>query len=140
VAVQKKEPVQLSLFEPVQQGYEFKVIVTNKTAVAGKVARFHEGRGCQEKLYGELKGQAQMGLCPRAVWWLTKCTCSAASWPITSAGNCRCRWRSRPAVRPRSARSNGSLTHLLQLSSLAFSERRFWSGFAGYKRVRNSKM
>jgi hypothetical protein len=64
VAVQKKEPIQLNLFEPVEQGYEFKVIVTNKTAAVGKVARFHEGRGYQEKLYGELKGQAQMGYVP----------------------------------------------------------------------------
>jgi hypothetical protein len=64
VTVQNKEPLQLNLFEPVQQGYEFKVIVTNKTATAGKVARFHEGRGYQEKLYGELKGQAQMGYVP----------------------------------------------------------------------------
>ena len=64
VTVQKKEPIQLNLFEPVQQGYEFKVIVTNKTATAGKVARFHEGRGYQEKLYGELKDQAQMGYVP----------------------------------------------------------------------------
>jgi integrase/recombinase XerD len=31
-------------------------------------------------------------------------------------------------------------THLLQLSSLAFCESRFWSGFLGHKRVRNSKM
>jgi Transposase DDE domain group 1 len=64
VTVQKKEPIQLNLFEPVEQGYEFKVIVTNKRAAAGKVARFHEGRGYQEKLYGELKGQAQMGYVP----------------------------------------------------------------------------
>jgi Transposase DDE domain group 1 len=68
VAVQKKEPIQLNLFEPVQQGYEFKVIVTNKTAAAGKVARFHEGRGYQEKLYGELKSQAQMGYVPARRW------------------------------------------------------------------------
>ena len=47
-----------------EQGYEFKVIVTNKTTAAGKVARFHEDRGYQEKLYGELKGQAQMGYVP----------------------------------------------------------------------------
>jgi hypothetical protein len=64
VSVQKKEPLQLNLFEPVEQGYEFKVIVTNKTAATGKVARFHEGRGYQEKLYGELKDQAQMGYVP----------------------------------------------------------------------------
>ena len=61
--MQKKEPIQLNLFEPVQQGYEFRVIVTNKTAGADKVAHFHKGRGYQEKLYGELKGQAQMGAC-----------------------------------------------------------------------------
>jgi hypothetical protein len=48
----------------VQEGHEFKVIVTNKTTAAGKVARFHEGRGYQEKIYGELKNQAQMGYVP----------------------------------------------------------------------------
>jgi hypothetical protein len=64
VARQNKEPIQLDLFEPVQQGHEFKVIVTNKITGAGKVARFHEGRGYQEKIYGELKNQAQMGYVP----------------------------------------------------------------------------
>ena len=64
VAVQNKGPIQLDLFEPVQQGHEFKVIVTNKTTAAGNVARFHEGRGYQEKIYGELKNQAQMGYVP----------------------------------------------------------------------------
>jgi len=64
VDVQNKEPLQLDLFEPVQQGHEFKVIVTNKITGAGKVARFHEGRGYQEKIYGELKNQAQMGYVP----------------------------------------------------------------------------
>ena len=64
VDVQNKEPLQLDLFEPVHQGHEFKVIVTNKITGAGKVARFHEGRGYQEKIYGELKNQAQMGYVP----------------------------------------------------------------------------
>ena len=64
VDVQNKEPIQLDLFEPVQQGHEFKVIVTNKITGAGKVARFQEGRGYQEKIYGELKNQAQMGYVP----------------------------------------------------------------------------
>jgi hypothetical protein len=49
VDVQNKEPLQLDLFEPVQQGHEFKVIVTNKITGAGKVARFHEGRGLSGK-------------------------------------------------------------------------------------------
>jgi hypothetical protein len=30
VAVQKKEPIQLNLFQPVQQGYEFQVIVIKR--------------------------------------------------------------------------------------------------------------
>lgn len=64
VAVQQKEPTQLDLFVPVAQGYEFKVIVTNKRTTAGRVARFHEGRGAQEKVFGELKSQAQMGYIP----------------------------------------------------------------------------
>lgn len=64
VVVQQKEPIQLDLFRPIAQGCEFKVIVTNKKATAGRVACFHEGRGAQEKVYGELKSQAQMGYIP----------------------------------------------------------------------------
>jgi hypothetical protein len=64
VAVQQKEPIQLDLFTPVAKGFEFKVIVTNKRTTAGRAARFHEGRGAQEKIYGELKSQAQMGYIP----------------------------------------------------------------------------
>jgi hypothetical protein len=64
VALQRKGPLQLDLFEPVEEGQEFKVIVTNKRTGAGKVARFHEGRGYQEKIYSELKSQAQMGYIP----------------------------------------------------------------------------
>jgi len=64
VAVQQKEPIQLDLFTPVAEGYEFKVIVTNKKGTAGRIARFHEGRGSQEKVYGELKSQAQMDYVP----------------------------------------------------------------------------
>ena len=64
VAVQNKAPIQLDLFEPREEGYEFKVVVTNKKGSAGKVVRFHEGRGYQEKIYSELKTQAQMGYIP----------------------------------------------------------------------------
>jgi hypothetical protein len=52
VARQNKEPIQLDLFEPVQQGHEFKVIVTNKITGAGKVARFHEGRAIRRRSMG----------------------------------------------------------------------------------------
>lgn len=64
VAVQNKEPIQLDLFLPVERDHEYKVIVTNKKVIAGQVARFHEGRGYQEKIYSELKSQAQMDYIP----------------------------------------------------------------------------
>jgi hypothetical protein len=61
---QRKEPVQLDLFVPHETGYDFKVIVTNKTVAAGHVVAYHEGRGSQEGVLGELKSQCQMGHVP----------------------------------------------------------------------------
>lgn len=61
---QNKAPVQLDLFVPHEYGYDFKVIVTNKALAAGRVVAFHEGRGCQEGLLGELKRDCQMGYVP----------------------------------------------------------------------------
>jgi hypothetical protein len=62
--IQKKEPVQLDLFEPYEYGYEFKVIVTNKLCNMKKVLQFHNGRGSQEALIGELKAHCQCDLVP----------------------------------------------------------------------------
>jgi len=59
-----KEPIQLDLFIPHVYGYDFKVIVTNKTQGARHVVRFHEGRGSQEGILGELKSHCQMGYVP----------------------------------------------------------------------------
>ena len=59
-----KEPLQLDLFVPHEEGYDFKVIVTNKHLSAKKVAAFHEGRGAQEGVFAELKTQCQMGYVP----------------------------------------------------------------------------
>lgn len=64
VAKQNKEPLQLDLFRPVERGMEFKVILTNHTMAAGKLVCLHEGRGSQEKVFGELKSQAEMGYVP----------------------------------------------------------------------------
>jgi hypothetical protein len=61
---QQKGPVQLDLFVPHAYGYEFKVIITNKCVRAGTVARFHEGRGAQEGIFGELKRHCAMGHVP----------------------------------------------------------------------------
>lgn len=61
---QDKQPVQLDLFVPHETGYDFKVIVTNKTLGAGAVVAFHEGRGSQEGVIGELKSQGQADYVP----------------------------------------------------------------------------
>ena len=68
VKKQRKGPVQLDLFVPHQYGYEFKVIVTNKKSSTGNVLRYHNGRGAQENIFGELKTQCQMDYVP--VRWL----------------------------------------------------------------------
>jgi hypothetical protein len=60
----QKGPVQLDLFVPYEYGYEFKVIITNKHVGAGTVLRFHEGRGAQEGILGELKTHCAMGHVP----------------------------------------------------------------------------
>ncbi len=64
VKKQNKEPVQLDLFIPHESGYEFKVIVTNKKKSTRNVLLFHNGRGAQENIFGELKSQCQMDYIP----------------------------------------------------------------------------
>ena len=61
---QSKGPVQLDLFIPYEYGYDFKVIVTNKTIGTKKLVAFHDGRGAQEGIFGELKSQCQIGYVP----------------------------------------------------------------------------
>jgi hypothetical protein len=64
VRLQHKEPVQLNLFIPYERGFDFKVIVTNKTSRAPKLIAMHEGRGAQEAVIGELKSDAGMDYVP----------------------------------------------------------------------------
>ena len=54
----------MNLFIPYDYGYDFKVILTNKSLSARKVLGFHNGRGAQEALFGELKSQTQMDYVP----------------------------------------------------------------------------
>jgi hypothetical protein len=61
---QHKGPLQLDLFVPHEYGYDFKVIVTNKTLAAEHVVAYHEGRGAQEGLFSELKSNCHMGYVP----------------------------------------------------------------------------
>lgn len=58
------KPIQLDLFEPYEEGYEFKVVVTNKTMNARHVVVFHDGRGAQEGVFAELKSEGHMGYIP----------------------------------------------------------------------------
>lgn len=60
---QRKEPIQLDLFLPHEEGYEFKVILTNKR-VGTKHVAFHEGRGSQEGIFAELKSHCHMDYVP----------------------------------------------------------------------------
>jgi hypothetical protein len=61
---QRKEPVQLDLFVPHEFGYEFKVLVTNKTVTAKAILTFHEGRGSQESVFAELKSHCHLDYLP----------------------------------------------------------------------------
>jgi len=61
---QYKGVVQLDLFIPYEYGYDFKVIVTNKSVSAKKALTFHNGRGAQEGVFAELKSQTQMDYVP----------------------------------------------------------------------------
>ena len=61
---QRKEPVQLDLFIPYEYGYDFKVVITNKTVKAKRVVAYHEGRGSQESVFGELKSHCHLDYIP----------------------------------------------------------------------------
>lgn len=64
VKQQQKGELQLDLFEPRSWKYEYKVIVSNKQTSAKTVTRYHEGRGSQEGIFGELKTDVAMGHIP----------------------------------------------------------------------------
>jgi len=68
VKVQFKQPVQLDLFIPYEYGFEFKVIITNKTVEANSVTAYHDGRGSQEGLFAELKSHNQLDYIPSCTW------------------------------------------------------------------------
>lgn len=64
VAQVRKGPLQLDLFEPVSFEYEYKAVMTSKTARPRALLEFHNGRGSQEGLFAELKTQAAMDYMP----------------------------------------------------------------------------
>ena len=66
--MQRKEPLQLDLFHPNDFNYQYKAIVTNKTAGAANTVEYHERRGTQEGIFAELKLQMALGYVPRNSW------------------------------------------------------------------------
>lgn len=64
VLLQRKGELQLDLFEPREQDYDFKVIVTNKTETAKTILLFHNGRGAQENIFAQSKTQTQLDYTP----------------------------------------------------------------------------
>jgi hypothetical protein len=64
VVAQRKEPLQLDLFEPRDHAYQYTAIVTNKTIAAAKLMRFHHGRGAQEGIFADAKTSAQLDYLP----------------------------------------------------------------------------
>jgi hypothetical protein len=64
-----KEPVQLNLFHPREEGFDFRALITNKRRLgARKLVAFHHGRGSQEGIFAELKTQAQLDYVPTRTW------------------------------------------------------------------------
>ena len=61
---QRKGPLQLRLFEPVDYDYDYKVIVTNKLESAKTVVLFHNGRGSQEAIFGDAKNDTALDIIP----------------------------------------------------------------------------
>ena len=61
---QHKGPLQLDLFEPRDFNFDYKVIVTNKTESAKTTVLFHNGRGSQEAIFGDAKGDCGLNVIP----------------------------------------------------------------------------
>ncbi len=61
---QRKGPIQLDFFEPRDVNYDYKVIVTNKNESAKAVILFHNGRGSQEAIFGDAKGDCGLNVIP----------------------------------------------------------------------------
>ena len=59
---QYKGPLQLHLFEPRDFNFDYKVIVTNKTESPKAVVQFHNGRGSQEAIFGDAKGDCGLDI------------------------------------------------------------------------------
>ena len=78
VKVKRKGALQLDVFEPREWDYEYKAIVTNKLISAGSLLAFHNGRGTQEGIIGELKTHCQFDYIPTRKWAANRLFAQAA--------------------------------------------------------------
>jgi hypothetical protein len=110
-----KGPLQLDLFVPMDHEYEYSVLVTNKTKSAPEVIDFHHGRGYQERMFGECKQDAALGLIP------TKSCVGNQAFTVCSmlAHNLTRELQMRIAPRPKKAqRGGGPLWRFLELGTI----------------------
>ena len=78
VKVKRKGALQLDVFEPREWDYEYKAVVTNKLTLAGCLLAFHNGRGTQEGIIGELKTHCQFDYIPSRKWAANRLFAQAA--------------------------------------------------------------
>lgn len=78
VKVKRKCALQLDIFEPREWGYEYKAVVTNKRVSVGCLLAFHNGRGTQEGIFGELKAHCQFDYIPTRKWAANRLYAQAA--------------------------------------------------------------
>lgn len=86
---QQKGPIQLDLLVPHEYGHDFKVIVTNKTLSPNNVVAFHEGRGSQEGIFGNIRRTARWATCRCRSGWAIKRLCWPASSRTICGENCK---------------------------------------------------
>lgn len=68
VPTRERGPLQLDLYEPVSWDYQYRVVVTNKRVHAAQLLQFHNGRGAQEGVIGEIKDLCQARYIPTRSW------------------------------------------------------------------------
>ena len=76
--VKRKGVLQLDVFEPREWQYDYKAVVTNKQISVGRVLAFHNGRGTQEGIFGELKTHCQFDYIPTRKWAANRLYAQAA--------------------------------------------------------------
>jgi hypothetical protein len=145
---QQKGPIPLDLFEPYEYGYEFKVIVTNKTARARRVAAFQEGRASQGGVLPELKSHCHVDWVPLSqedrrrfvslrdrrgvVRWSAQ-----KDWTSVQHGGLQCRGRSAAApeaANPDEGRQRSAPCMVAVLATVSF----HWNGASDRIRSRSS--